>query len=147
MALFRYRLERLLKYRCSQSEEDQKELVRRRLRLAEDVSKTARLEAELSAAAEQWRGQSRAELNLPLLELFSEYFRWVNIWLGEQRERELESSRLVEEQAEEACRSWRRRRVLELLKERARGEQIRQEKLLERRFLDEITLYSFSRRS
>ncbi|MBS3942782.1 MAG: hypothetical protein KGZ32_00875 [Dethiobacter sp.] len=147
MALFSFRLQRLLKYRCSQSEEDQKELVRRRWRLAEEASKTARLEAELGYAAEQWRKQSRAaELNLHLLELSSEYFRWVNRSLGEQRELEFESSRLVEEQEETAYRSWRRRRVLELLQERARGEHGRQEKLKERRFLDEVTLYSFNRR-
>jgi len=146
MAPFRFRLERMLKYRFSEEESARLELKRRRAHLEDAAAKTTFLEEEAAKVAESFRQQSCASLNLPLLELTGEYYRLVNRHLGEQYESLQRSARQVDEQAEAARLYWRRRRVLEMLQDRARTEHSRQEKLQESRFLDELTLYSFDRK-
>lgn len=146
MAPFRFRLERLLSYRCSLEDEAKKELDVRRLHMEDAATETARLQEKTDTTEIFWREQTGARLNLPLLQLTSEYYRFMNGRLAHQRELERQSLQRVEEQQEALHQSWRQRRVLELLREKAQNEHRRQDKLQENRFLDELALFSFTRK-
>ncbi|MEW5785301.1 MAG: flagellar export protein FliJ [Bacillota bacterium] len=146
MAQFTFRLERLLEFRRTREDEAKKELGVRRLALVEAAAETGRLQAEMEQTAGRWREQAGAQLNLPLLQLTCQYFRLVDERLAHQRELERRSLQRVEEQREAVRCSWRQRRVLEVLREKAQCEHLLAEKLHEYRFLDEAALYAFTRK-
>lgn len=147
MALFRFRLERLLGYRLSQEEKAVKELNLCKLHLEEVAAEALRLEDQATAAAGHWRRQAAGSVNLARLALTCEYYRVVSERLADQRDLERRSAQRVEEQLSAVRRSWRQRRALELLREKAKGEHGRQEKLRERRLIDEVTIYSYNRKN
>jgi flagellar FliJ protein len=145
MARFQFRLERLLNYRCSLEDEAKRELNLRRLALEEEAARTATLAREAEAAAGYWREQAQARLNLPLLQLTGEYCRLTERRLENQRAVEQQQQQRVEEQRQAVRQAWQQRRVMELLREKAKERFRQEEKLAENRFLDEIVIQSYHR--
>lgn len=146
MNSFSFRLQRLLGFRNIQEEEAKRELGLRWRVLEQETARLSGLKDEERAVLEQWRRQLEREIKLPRLQVTQEYSRLLESRLLRQAEKFRKTQTRVEEQREVARQCWRKKRMLEILKGKARIEQLNREKVLERNLIDEIVLNSYNRK-
>lgn len=146
MSAFRFGLQKLLSYRNIQEEEAKKELGMRRLAMEKEITRLSGLKKEEEDIIEQWREQVQQEIKLPHLQVTQEYSFLLKNRLMQQAEQYNRSKSKVEEQREVAMKCWQKKRMLEVLKSKAKVEHQRQETIMERNLIDEIVLSSYNRK-
>jgi flagellar export protein FliJ len=146
MSVFSFRLQRLLGFRNIQEEEAKRELGVRRLALEKEAARLYSLKQEEEAVLRKWREQLQHDIELPRLQLTQEYSRVLENRMLRQTEQHRRSEDRVEEQREVARQCWRKKRMLEVLKGKARLEHNYHEQVMERNLIDEIVLNSYNRK-
>ncbi len=142
MAL-KFRLQRVLDLRYSQEEQAKKELARRQQNYQEAVRLVNLLLEEEGLLWELIRGQQAKNVNLGQLQQLSDFNACLGERIQEQETKKMEYSNLLEEQrvAVKAC--WQKRRVLEILQNKALTKQKEVIENREQRMLDELVLFRF----
>jgi len=146
MNSFSFRLQRLLGFRHIQEEEAKRELGIRRLELEKEAARLSNLRREEEEILKQWRRQLDQEIELPRLQLTQEYSRVLENRLFRQSEQHRKSEDRVNEQREVARQCWRKKRMLEVLKDKARLEHIQREQVAEQNLIDELVMNSYFRK-
>ncbi len=146
MKSFNFRLQRLLGFRNIQEEEAKKELTLRRKALEEENAKLSGLKKEEESLFEKWQNQVEREIELPYLQVTQEYSSRLDYLLMRQAEQYNKKKSQVEEQREIAMQCWRKKKVLEILKEKAKDEHCYQEKINEQKLIDEMVLNTYNRK-
>ncbi len=146
MRSFNFRLQRLLGFRNIQEEEAKKELNLRWKALEEENARLSGLKYEEESLLEKWQNQVEQNIELPRLQVTQEYSRRLDNLLMNQAEQYNKTKSWVEEQREVAMQCWRKKKVLEILKDKAKDEHIYQEKINEQKLIDEIVLNNYNRK-
>jgi len=146
MSSFSFRLQRLLGFRNIQEDEAKRELGLRRIALEKEAARLYSLKQEEESNLKRWREQLQQDIELPRLQLTQEYSRVLENRMLRQREQHRKSEDRVEEQREVARQCWRKKRMLEVLKGKARLEHNYREQVMERNLIDEIVLNSYNRK-
>ncbi len=146
MKSFNFRLAKLLYYRNMQEEEAKRELGLRNKQLEEETGKLSKLQTEEKMLFDQLKDQSQSNIHIPLLQLTQEYKGVLDRRLINQFEEKSRSIRRVEEQREATKQCWRKKRVLELLKDKALIEHQDKEKVDERNLIDELVINRINRK-
>lgn len=146
MGAFRFGLQRLLSYRNLQEDEAKKELGMRRLAMENEIARLSGLKKEEEEIIDKWRQQVQQEIKLPHLQATQEYSDLLKNRLMQQAEQYNRSKSKVEEQRQVAMKCWQKKRMLEVLRGKAKVEHQRQETIMERNLIDEIVLNSYVRK-
>lgn len=146
MKPFNFRLQRLLGFRHMQEEEAKRELGLRRLALEEETARLSSIKREEQLVIDRWQQQVEAEVPLPSLQVTQEYSRRLETLLERQAEQYKKSRTRVEEQREVAMQCWRKKKMLEALKDKAGIEHRKLENIEERKLVDEIVINTFNRK-
>lgn len=146
MSSFSFRLQRLLGFRNIQEDEAKRELGVRRIALEKEASRLYSLKQEEESNLKRWREQLQHDIELPRLQLTQEYSRVLENRMLRQTEQHRKSEDRVEEQREVARQCWRKKRMLEVIKDKAKLEHNYREQVMERNLIDEIVLNSYNRK-
>ena len=146
MKSFNFSLTKLLDYRNMQEEEAKRELGLRNMHLEKEMNKLGVLQREEQMLFKKLTDQSQAYIHLPLLQLTQEYSRVLDRRLMLQVEEKLRSQKRLEEQREATRQCWRKKRVLELLRDKALIEHVKQEQVEERKLVDELVINRINRK-
>ncbi len=146
MKSFNFRLERLLNFRNMQEEEAKRELGLRYMALEEETTRLSGLKKEEEFLINQWQKQVEKDIELPCLQVTQQYSQRLENILVRQAEQYKKTKSKVEEQREEAKHCWQKKKVLEILKDKANSEYRYQEKLEERKLIDELVLNTYNRK-
>jgi flagellar export protein FliJ len=146
MSSFSFRLQRLLGFRHIQEEEAKRELGIRRLAMEKEATRLSNLRREEEEVLRQWRRQLDQEIELPRLQLTQEYSRVLENRLLSQSEQHRKSEDRVNEQREVARQCWRKKRMLEVLKNKAKLEHLQLEQVAEQNLIDELVMNSYFRK-
>ena len=146
MSSFSFRLQRLLGFRNIQEDEAKRELGVRRIALEKEAARLYSLKQEEESNLKRWREQLQHDIELPRLQLTQEYSRVLENRMLRQSEQHRRSEDRVEEQREVARQCWRKKRMLEVIKDKAKLEHNYREQVMERNLIDEIVLNSYNRK-
>ncbi len=146
MKPFNFRLQRLLGFRHMQEEEAKRELGLRRLALEEESARLSGLKREEDYIIDRWQKQVEAEIELPGLQVTQEYSMRLESLLERQAEQYKNTRTKVDEQREVAIQCWRKKKMLEVLKEKAGIEHLKEESIEERKLVDELVINTFNRK-
>ncbi len=146
MSSFSFRLQRLLGFRNIQEDEAKRELGVRRIALEKEATRLYSLKQEEESNLKRWREQLQHDIELPRLQLTQEYSRVLENRMLRQTEQHRKSEDRVEEQREVARQCWRKKRMLEVIKDKAKLEHNYREQVMERNLIDEIVLNSYNRK-
>ena len=146
MSSFSFRLQRLLGFRNIQEDEAKRELGVRSLALEKEAARLYSLKQEEESNLKRWREQLQHDIELPRLQLTQEYSRVLENRMLRQTEQHRKSEDRVEEQREVARQCWRKKKMLEVIKDKAKLEHRYREQVMERNLIDEIVLNSYNRK-
>lgn len=146
MSAFHFRLQRLLGFRLVQEEQARRELGLRQVQMEQEKGRLNSLQHEEREIISRWSRELHDEIALPRLQATLDYGRVLEERLNRQERSYHRSRDLVEEQRAVAERCWRKKKVLEILENRARAEHNRLEKINERNLIDEIVLNNYNRK-
>ena len=116
---FRFRLQRILEYRNLLEEQAKEELGRRQLDLTQAGGVLLILNREQADISEIYRRQATGELGLSLLELTGEYWQALNGRAKRQKKIFELAALKADQQREDLRRCWKKRRILEILRQKA----------------------------
>ncbi len=145
MSAFSFRMQRILGFRNIQEEEAKRELGLRHMALEQETARLSGLRQEEESVLNHWREQVRQKVELSNLQVTLEYSDLLENRLMQQSEQCKKSKSKVEEQREVARKCWQKKRMLEVLKDKAREDHKRQEQIRERNLIDEIVLNTYNR--
>lgn len=146
MSTFSFRLQRLLGFRHMEEEEAKRELGMRRLAMEKEAARLSLLRQEEEEVLKKWRRQLDQDLELPRLQLTQEYSKVLENRLLKQLEQHQKSKERVNEQRAVARQCWRKKRMLEVLKEKAKLEHLQREQIAEQNLIDEIVMNAYFRK-
>ncbi len=146
MSSFNFRLQRLLGYRNMQEEEAKRELGLRQMALDREKSRLSSLKREEEALLSKWRDQTKQDVELSNLKVTQEYSSLLENRLLRQAQECNNSKNRVDDQRRVARERWQEKRMIEILKDKARFEHQRQELVRERNLIDEIVLNTYNRK-
>ena len=146
MSSFDFRLQRLLGYRNMQEEEAKRELGLRQMALDREKSRLSSLKKEEEALLSKWRDQTKQDVELSNLKVTQEYSSLLENRLLRQAHECNNSKNRVDDQRRVARERWQEKRMIEILKDKARFEHQRQEQVRERNLIDEIVLNTYNRK-
>lgn len=122
MNRFRFRLETVLKVRVAREEEKKRELAVTMTLLREEEAKLEHLLASLAELDRVRAEQSAGRLSPRQLQQQLSFSRYVQRNIDEQRKKVLEAGSAADRKRLEVAEAMRKRKILERLKERRRGE-------------------------
>lgn len=146
MSSFSFRLQRLLGFRHMEEEEAKRELGKRRLTMEKEAARLAGLRREEEEVLKKWRRQLKSDLNIARLQLTQEYSQVLEVRRLKQLERHKKSEDRVNEQRAVAKLCWQKKRMLEVLKEKARFEHLQREQIAEQNLIDELVMNAYFRK-
>ncbi|MGM0653009.1 MAG: flagellar export protein FliJ [Bacillota bacterium] len=146
MSYYNFRLQRLLGFRNIQEEEAKRELGSRYMALELETNRLSSLKQEEQTVLDKWREQVQQEVELSNLKVTQEYSDLLEGRLNQQAKKYNKSKNRVEEQRRVARECWQKKRMLEILKDKAREDYKRQEQVRERNLIDEIVLNTYNRK-
>lgn len=146
MGSFNFRLKRLLSFRNLEEDEAKRELGLRKVALEQETARLQRLKQEENEVLTLWRHQLEQQIELPRLQLTQEYSRVLENRMDNQAEQQRRSKDRLDEQREIARQCWRKKRMLEVLQEKAKLEHHHRLQVLEQNLIDEIVLNSYYRK-
>lgn len=146
MSSFDFRLQRLLGFRNIQEEEAKRELGVRHMALELERARLSSLKQEEESVLDKWREQTQQAVELSTLKVTQEYSDLLENRMHRQAQECNKSKNRVEEQRRVARECWQKKRMLEILQDKARMEHRRQEQIRERNLIDEIVLNTYNRK-
>ncbi len=146
MSSSNFRLQRLLGFRNIQEEEAKRELGVRHMALELETARLSSLKQEEETVLDKWREQAQEDVELSNLKVTQEYSELLEERLNQQAKQCNKSKTRVEEQRRVARECWQKKRMLEILKDKAREEYKYQEQIRERNLIDEIVLNRYNRK-
>lgn len=129
-----------------EEEEAKRELGMRRLAMEKEAARLSLLRQEEEEVLKKWRRQLDQDLELPRLQLTQEYSKVLENRLLKQLEQHQKSKERVNEQRAVARQCWRKKRMLEVLKEKAKLEHLQREQIAEQNLIDEIVMNAYFRK-
>lgn len=146
MSSFDFRLQRLLGFRNIQEDEARRELGVRHMALELERARLSGLKQEEESVLDRWREQTQRDVELSTLKVTQEYNDLLENRMHQQFQECNKSESRVEEQRRVARECWQKKRMLEILQDKARVEHSRQEQVRERNLIDEIVLNTYNRK-
>ena len=129
-----------------EEEEAKRELGMRRLAMEKEAARLSLLRQEEEEVLKKWRRELDQDLELPRLQLTQEYSKVLENRLLRQLEQHQKSKERVSEQRAVARQCWRKKRMLEVLKEKARFEHLQREQIAEQNLIDELVMNAYFRK-
>lgn len=146
MKAFNFRLQRLLGFRNMQEDEAIRELGLRRMALEEETVRLSGLKKEEEHLFLQWQKEVEESIQLTNLQITQEYSKHLEKLLDNQSAQCKKKKSQVDEQREVAKECWRRKKILEILKDKASHEHMQQEKINEQKIIDEMVVNTYLRK-
>ncbi len=146
MKAFNFRLQRLLGFRNIQEDEAIRELGLRRIALEEETARLSGLKREEEHLFLRWQKEVEESIQLTNLQITQEYSKHLERLLDNQSAQCKKKKTQVDEQREVAKECWRRKKILEILKDKAGVEHMQQEKINEQKIIDEMVVNTYLRK-
>ncbi len=146
MKAFNFRLQRLLGFRNMLEDEAIKELGLRRMALEEETARLSGLKKEEEHLLLQWQKEVEESIQLTNLQITQEYSKHLGRLLDNQSAQCKKKKNQVDEQREVAKECWRKKKILEILKDKASVEHMQQEKINEQKIIDELVVNTYLRK-
>ena len=140
---FRFRLQKVLDYRQEIEKMEAQKLARYRSIRLEEERALDLLQKEGDELESFLRCRQESGLDIFSLQAAEHYSCQLQERIGQQEKKIEEAQRQENEQRAEVVEARRRAAVLEKLKEKKKEEYLEQEKLLEQKKVDEISLYRY----
>lgn len=140
---FRFRLQKVLDYRQEIEKMEAQKLARYRSIRLEEERALGLLQKEGDELEAYMRSRQECSLDIFSLQAAEHYSCQLQERIGQQEKKIEEAQRQENEQRAEVVEARRRAAVLEKLKEKKKEEYLEQEKLLEQKKVDEISLYRY----
>lgn len=138
MAVFAFRLQKVLHYKQQVEDQKKQELFHLLKIFHEEEKILHRLNELLLQKLSEFETKQEGDLDILELLFYAEYIARVNREIEAQQKKLVELSRRIEQKREEVIAASKERRVLEQLRDKKYKEYLKSEGRREQKFLDEI---------